>query len=104
MREFLSESVELVSSGMPTESMESLADIDALTAGKRPADPGFLDDAVSALGHWLAMSAAEQKANSARFVQVRGIVLGRIAREATAAQQARLKKFVERWKAAPDGT
>jgi hypothetical protein len=104
VREFLSESIEIVSAGMPTESIESLADIDAIAANKPPATPGFLLDASAALGHWLRMTRAEQHAHTARFVQVRNIVVSRIAAEASPDQKRRLQPFVRRWQAAQDGS
>ena len=69
VREFLGEAVEIISLGMPEESVA-----------------GFFSDARRALRHFNRLSNAEKRTHWARFVQVRNKVRARFA-AATAAEQ-----------------
>lgn len=79
--EFLGESIEILSIGMPEESLEGLA------PGVPGFVPGFADDAGRCLNNWNAMPVADQRRFRAKFVAVRNVVRRRIA-AGSPAQQA----------------
>lgn len=79
--EFLGESIEILSIGMPEEGLEGLA------PGVPGFVPGFADDAGRCLNNWNAMPVADQRRFRAKFVAVRNVVRRRIA-AGSPAQQA----------------
>lgn len=79
--EFLGESIEILSVGMPAEGIESLA------PGSAGYVAGFADDAGRCLANWNAMPLADQRRFKAKFIAVRNVVRRRIA-SSNAAQQA----------------
>jgi len=79
--EFLGEAIEILSVGMPTEGVESLA------PGAAGFVAGFADDAGRALANWNAMPLADRRRFKNRFIAVRNVVRRRIA-ASSAPQQA----------------
>lgn len=79
--EFLGESIEILSIGMPSENLEPLA----------PGSPGFVagfaDDAGRCLANWNAMPLADQRRFAGKFIAVRNVVRKRIV-SASPAEQA----------------
>ncbi len=79
--EFLGESIEILSIGMPPESLEPLA----------PGSPGFVagfaDDAGRCIANWNNMPLADQRRFKSKFIAVRRVVRARIA-AGTPAQRA----------------
>jgi peptidoglycan hydrolase-like protein with peptidoglycan-binding domain len=71
--EFLGEAIEILSRGMPSEEIESLAPASAVFAS------GFADDARRALANWNVMPLADQRRFKTRFIAVRNVVRRRIA-------------------------
>jgi len=100
VREFLSEGIEIESIGMPTEAIESDADIDLIVRDKLPVNPGFLKDADRMLHFWGQMTPAEKQTHHQRFKDIRSIIVSRIATEASASQQRKLATFVRNFQAA----
>jgi len=103
VREFLSEGIEIESIGMPTEAIESDADIDLIVRDKLPVNPGFLKDADRMLHFWGQMTPAEKQTHHQRFKDIRSIIVSRIATEASASQQRKLATFVRNFQAADAG-
>lgn len=81
LREFLAESVEILSVGMPRENVA-----------------GFMDDAGRALHFWNLLSVAEQRANWAQFERVRDEVRRRF-NGAPAAEQATHQALMDSYNA-----
>lgn len=79
--EFLGEAIEILSVGMPSEGVESLA------PGSAGFVAGFANDAARALANWNAMPLADRRRFKSRFIAVRNVVRRRIA-SSSAAQQA----------------
>jgi peptidoglycan hydrolase-like protein with peptidoglycan-binding domain len=79
--EFLGEAIEILSVGMPSEDVETLAPGDAGFVA------GFADDAGRALANWNVMPLADRRRFRNRFILVRNMVRRRIA-TSNAAQQA----------------
>lgn len=79
--EFLGEAVEILSVGMPSEDIETLAPGDAGFVA------GFANDARRALTNWNAMPLADQRRFVGKFIAVRNMVRRRIG-ASTPAQQA----------------
>lgn len=76
--EFLGESIEILSVGMPSEGIESLApDTAGFVAG-------FADDAGRCLANWNAMPLADQRRFKTKFIAVRNVVRSRIANSSPA--------------------
>lgn len=78
-QEFLGESVEILSVGMPEEEIENVASGAAFVS--------FMNDARRALHHWNLMTLPDRRQFRARFIAVRERVRTRLG-GATAAQQA----------------
>ena len=77
--EFLGERIEILSKGMDEEDL-----------------PGFMNDAARALQQWNLMPVAQQRANFAKFIEVRNKVRARLAKAPkplSAADQATLTGF-----------
>ena len=81
LREFLAESVEILSIGMPQENLD-----------------GFMDDAGRALSFWNRLSVAEQRANWAQFERVRDEVRRRF-NAASATDQATYQALMNSYNA-----
>jgi peptidoglycan hydrolase-like protein with peptidoglycan-binding domain len=80
-REFLAETIEILSVGMPEEALETVA------PGTPGHVPGFASDARRALTNWNAMPLADRQQFRGRFISVRQRVRDRVA-AGTPAQQA----------------
>jgi hypothetical protein len=76
--EFLGESIEILSVGMPSEGIESLA------PGTAGFVAGFADDAGRCLANWNAMPLADQRRFKTKFIAVRNVVRSRIANSSPA--------------------
>jgi hypothetical protein len=96
VREFLSEGIEIESKDMPTESIESDTDIDLMIRGTKPVHAGFVQDAQRMLHFWGQMTASERQAHHQRYVDLRAIIINRIAIEGSTTQKTKLAPFITR--------
>ena len=104
-REFLSEGIEIESSGMAEEILETPTEITGMFFQTGPpAVLGFFDDANTMLREWFQMPMPEKRKHVARFRQLRRLILARIAaRRTSAAQRQALAPFIQMLNAADQG-
>jgi hypothetical protein len=86
LREFLGESVEILSKGLPEENIG-----------------GFIQDAQEAMDHWDKLSPTEKRDNSSKFIEVRNKVSERYKEGKCKPYCKAFKSVMERFNAVPTG-